>query len=319
LLSSPRESKESPVAAGNNDMSKTRPSPFHSHTLQGWLLTLPALCIFLLFYVGPAVLGLWISFFRWDGIAPKMEFYGLANYQRMLQDDRFWNTVQVNLVVLVVSLLVIIPVALLIAIALSRRGFAMKFFRNAIFLPQVLSVATIALVFTLLYDPYQGLINHLLKLAHLGGLQTAWLGEKSTALIAVLLAILWSSLGFHVVLFLAGLAGIPSEYYDAAHLETSSSFDMLRYITVPLLRESIFMSFVVIVGSSFGHATGLIFLLTSGGPLHRTELMELYSYTIAFRGQQYGYSSAISVIVLALVLALVIGPALRLARERLEI
>jgi ABC-type sugar transport system permease subunit len=121
-----------------------------------------------------------------------------------------------------------------------------------------------------------------------------------------------------VVLFIAGLSSIPPEFYDAASLETSSRLDVLRYITIPLLRETIFIAFVVIVGSSFGHATGLVFLLTFGGPQNATEMLGLYSYSMAFRARDFGYASAISFVVLVLVLALVWIPARRIARERLE-
>ncbi|MFM8322988.1 MAG: carbohydrate ABC transporter permease [Chloroflexota bacterium] len=292
-------------------------SVWKSKDLRGWLLVAPALLIFITFYVGPAFLGLRISLFKWDGIAD-MQFVGFENYIRLFSTARFWNDVRVNLIVLVVSLVTIIPGALMVAVSLSRRGLGMTFFRNAIFLPQVLSIAAIALIWTLMYDPFSGLINYSLKFIGLDELQTPWLGNNSTVLWSVILSILWASLGFHVVLFMAGLSGIPSEYYDAAKLETSSFFHTLRYITIPLLRETIFMSFVVIVGSSFGSSTGLVFLLTAGGPGNRTELLGLYGYSIAFRGRQFGYSSAISLVILILVIALVIGPAFRLAKERLE-
>lgn len=290
----------------------------HSSEFRGWILVLPALLIFITFYVGPAVLGLRMSFFKWDGMDPKMTFIGLDNYIRLFTTDRFWNDVAVNLIVLGVSLFVMIPCSLMIAVGLSRHMIGMRFFRNTVFLPQVLSIATIALIWTLMYDPYMGLINNVLKYLGLSQLQTPWLGTNSTVLICVIIAILWSSLGFHVVLFIASLAGIPSEFFDAARLETDNMLDVLRYVTIPLLRETIFISFVVIVGSSFGHATGLVFLLTEGGPGNRTELLGLYGYDIAFRGRQFGYSSAISLVILLIVFCLVIIPALRLAKERLE-
>lgn len=292
-------------------------SGWKSHDLQGWLLTAPALLIFLVFYVGPALLGLRISLFKWDGISD-MQFVGLDNYIRLFTTPRFWNDVRVNLIVLIVSLVVLIPASLMIAVTLSRRGFGMTFFRNAIFLPQVLSIAAIALIWTLMYDPFLGLINYALKSIGLGNLSTPWLGNNNTVLLCVIVAILWASLGFHVVLFIAGLSGIPKEFYDAARLETNSFLQTLRFVTIPMLRETIFMSFVVIVGSSFGTSTGLVFLLTAGGPGNRTELLGLYGYNIAFRGRQFGYSSAISLIILVLVVLLVIVPAYRLAKERLE-
>jgi len=290
----------------------------NSPTLRGWLLVMPALLIFLGFYVGPAVVGLRMSFFKWDGLAPEMEFIGWENYIRLFNTERFWNDVWINLIVLVSSLITILPFAIIIANGLSKRGFGMKFFRNAVFFPQMLSAATIALIWTLVYDPYLGLVNQILGSLGLEAWETPWLGTNSLVLFCVILAIIWSSLGFHVVLFMAGLAGIPAEYFDAARLETSNPLDILRYVTLPFLRETVFMFFVVIVGSSFGHSTGLVFLLTEGGPGNRTELLGLYGYDMAFRGHQFGYSSAISLVIMVIVVSLIIIPTLRLARDRME-
>ncbi len=286
--------------------------------LQGWLLSLPALTLFVVFYIGPALMGLWISLFKCDGISSQMTFVALENYARLFGDARFWNSLRVNFIILGLSLFLLLPISIFVAVLLSKRQVGMNFFRNAIFLPQILSVATIALVWTLLYEPYRGFINNIPQFFGFERWGIAWLGDRNLALMSVIFVIFWSSLGFHVVLFLAGLSRIPEEIFDAVRLETNNPLHTLRYITIPLLRETIFISFVVIVGSSFGHKVGIVFLMTFGGPFNSTEMMALYSYLIAFKGHQFGYSSAISLVILLLVFAIVIVPTIRLARERLE-
>jgi ABC-type sugar transport system permease subunit len=146
----------------------------------------------------------------------------------------------------------------------------------------------------------------------------AWLGENETALLSALVATTWYSFGFTMILFMAGLGSIPAEYYDAARIETSSQWQVLRYITLPLLREVLLIIFVLTFSGSFGGLIGFFLLLTGGGPAGRTDLVGIYMYQSAFRAYQFGYASAISVVLVLLVLLVVIVPVLRIARERLE-
>jgi raffinose/stachyose/melibiose transport system permease protein len=282
-----------------------------------WALCLPAIMIFSIFYVGPAVMGLLVSLFTWDGSAALPVYAGLSNYTRLVSDPRFWNSVRVNLFVLSGNLLFLLPTSFFVALLLRKKGFAIKLFRNVFFFPQLLSVATIALVWMLLLDPYQGFINQIIL--GLGGSgRIAWLGDPRLAIVCVVIVVAWSQIGFHIVLMLAGLSGIPDEYYDAVSLETDSPLIRHLYITIPMLRETLFVSFTVIIGNAFGHATGLVFLLTRGGPMNATELMGLYSYSMAFQGHQFGYSSTISFFILVLVVLLVFFPARKIAMEKLQ-
>jgi ABC-type sugar transport system permease subunit len=220
------------------------------------------------------------------------------------------------------SIVMQVPLALILALMLSRKRAFSSFYRNAIFSPQVLSTAAIALMWTLVFNPYQGLLNNLLSLVSgwFGGgpVIIAWLGENETALLSALVATTWYSFGFTMILFMAGLGSIPAEYYDAARLETSSQWQVLRYITLPLLREVLLIIFVLTFSGSFGGLIGFFLLLTGGGPAGRTDLVGIYMYQSAFRAYQFGYASAISVVLVLLVLLVVIVPVLRIARERLE-
>jgi raffinose/stachyose/melibiose transport system permease protein len=135
---------------------------------------------------------------------------------------------------------------------------------------------------------------------------------------SLLVASTWYYFGFNMILFMAGLASIPSEYYDAVKIETNRWFDAVRYVTLPMLREVLLIAFVLNISGSFGHLIGLFYLLTAGGPANRTELIGILMHNSAFVGSRYGYASAISVVMVAIVLAVVAWPALHVARERLE-
>jgi len=263
------------------------------------------------------MVALWISLSKWNGISP-VEFVGLSNYIEAFSTDRLWNAMKVNWLAVFGSLLTQMPLALGLAVVLSRKGFGMKVYRTAIFVPGAMSIAAVALLWRLIYSPYLGPLNHLLRAIGLDTLAIGWLGDPDTALISVLVAVAWFYFGFHMVIFMAGLASIPDEIYDAVRLETNSWFHTLIYITLPLLREQLLLSFVFILAGTFGSLMGFVALITGGGPANSTELLGIYMIRLAFRGNRYGYASAISVILLFTVGLALVWPALQVARERLE-
>lgn len=293
--------------------------------ISGWtafLLVLPAFAFFAIFYLGPALTGAYLSVHEWNGISADMEFVGLDNFARLFNTERFWSALAINWIVALASIALQIPIALGLALALSRRTRATSAYRSAIFLPQVLSIAAVAIMWVLIYDPYSGLLNKLITVVAgwfgMGPVFMAWLGETNTALASALVATTWYSVGLTTILLLAGLGGIPPEYDDAARLETSSQVQRLRYVTLPMLREVMLIIFVLVISGSFGHLVGFFLLLTGGGPAGRTELLGIYMYQSGMRGYQFGYASAISVVLVVIVLSVVIVPVLRIARQRLE-
>ncbi len=289
-----------------------------SQNLVGWLLCMPALAILGLFFLGPALIGARTSFYEWNGISSTMRFVGLNNYIEVFQKDRFWSAVLINWLAFFGTLLTQMPLALFFAIGLSKQTHIIKVYRSALFAPRILSIAGVGLLWGLVFHPYKGPLNYLLKAIGLKSLALSWLGESNTALISLLLVVIWFYFGFHMLIFLAGLASIPEEYFDAALLETSSWLDTLRYITLPLLREQLLISLVLIFGGSFGGLIGLFYLMTSGGPGGSTELLGIYMTLQAFRANRFGYASAISMITLFIVVIFLIWPVMYITHERLE-
>ncbi len=289
-----------------------------SAAVRGWLLCLPAVAVFGMFFIAPVVVGAVVSLNDWNGSSPTMTFVGLANYAALLGDHRFMSAAAITLVAFVGMVAVKLPLALVVAAGLAKLRRGARFYRMAVFLPYVLSTTTVAIIWIFLLDPYQGLVNHLFRTAGLAAFQQGWLGQASTALPSVIAGGVWWTFGLYVVIFTAGIAGIPRDYYDAARIETRSSMKVLWYVTIPLLREQIFTSAIMIIGGVLGFMTGFILLLTGGGPSGRTETLGILSYALAFRGLEFGRASAVSVLVLVMVFCLVIGPTVRIARSRVE-
>jgi raffinose/stachyose/melibiose transport system permease protein len=287
-------------------------------TLSGWLLCLPAIAIFGCFFLGPAFVGAYVSMHVWNGSSPTLAYVGLRNYTDLIGDGRFWNALWVTLAAFLAMALIKLPLALAIAVGLAKVGRMARFYRAALFLPYMLSTTTVAIIWIFLFDPYQGLVNQLLQDIGLESLQQGWLGQSSTALPIIVAGGVWWTFGLYVVLFTAALATIPRDYYDAARLETSSSFKILLHVTLPLLREQIFSSAVMLIGGVLGYMTGFILLLTGGGPAGHTETLGIVSHSLAFRALDFGHASAVSILVLLLVFSLIIVPTVRIARTRVE-
>lgn len=290
----------------------------HSPNLVGWLLCMPAFGILGLFFLGPVFIGLRISFYEWNGASPTMTFVGLNNYIEVFQADRFWNAMLINWLAFFGTLLTQMPLALFLAIGLSKKTHIMKVYRSAIFTPRVISIAAAGLLWSLVYHPYRGPLNKLLIAIGLKSLALSWLGEPNIALISLIVATAWCYFGFHMIIFMAGLASIPKEYFEAAMLETNSWLDILRYVTLPMLREQLLLSFVFIFGGAFGHLMGFFNLMTLGGPGGSTELLGIYMALQAFMAKRFGYANTISMVMLFIVGIIVIWPVMHIARERLE-
>jgi ABC-type sugar transport system permease subunit len=286
--------------------------------IAGWMLCAPALIIFAIFFIGPALVGLGVSMNEWDGFSSTMEFVGFKNYSDLFGDRAFWNSMRINAMVILGMVFLKIPIAFLIANGLSKGGRGKGFFRTAIFVPHMLSATVVGTMWVFLLDPYNGFVNKILIALGLEQFTHGWLVEMDSALISAIVASIWWTMGIHVVLFMAGMAGIPGEYYDAIHLETSNPFLIFRYVTIPMLREQFFISFVMSVGGAFGYLTGLFNIMTKGGPANKTELLGLLSTKLAFRSMDSGSANAVSVIMVILVMSLTIIPTLKIARSRLE-
>jgi raffinose/stachyose/melibiose transport system permease protein len=281
------------------------------------LLNLPALAVLAFFFLLPAAIGLWFSFRDWNGLTDST-FIGLGNFQELATTPRFWHSLWTNAVLAGSTLITQIPLAFFVALVLFKWRDQTRFLRSLVMFPQVLSIGAAGLLWLMIYHPQRGLLNAALSLFLPGDIRIAWIGSSTTALGAVIIAQNWYYFGLHTLIFLAGLSGIPQEYYDVLRMSSNRLRDELRHVTLPMLREQFLVSFILVISGSFGHVLGFVSILTNGGPAGSTELLGLYAIEMGFRAGRFGLASAITIVILTVVLSIVIWPILRIARTRLE-
>jgi raffinose/stachyose/melibiose transport system permease protein len=268
------------------------------------LFLVPALVLYLTFVIVPILQAAHFSLYKWNGLGPLEDFIGLKNYQVALASDVFWQAVGNNVLIIVLSLLLQIPFSLGLAILLNRRFPGRAIFRLLFFVPYVLSEAITGIVFSLLLQP-DALVDASLQTVGLDGLIQDWLGNTDIVMITLFVIISWKYFGFHMILLLAGLQGIPREIEEAALIDGAGRRQAFRYVTLPLLgptlRVSIFLS---VIGAL--QLFDIVWVMTGGGPLNASTTMAVNMFKTGFEKQQMGYGSALAVLLFlcALVVAL---------------
>jgi raffinose/stachyose/melibiose transport system permease protein len=269
------------------------------------LFLAPALIVYVLYVLYPIVQSFIYSLRDWSGIGDGT-YVGLDNYREALQDGIFWRALWNNAILVVSSIVIQLPIALALAMLLSARFRGWRFFRAMYFFPLLLSTVAIGLVWIQIYNPTFGLLNGALDALGLGGLKQAWLGNESTALPAIIIAVCWQYIPFYMVLFIAGLTTIPEELYEAAKLDGSGRWDSFRHITLPLLRPIIRTGAILsLIGSL--KFFDLVWVMTGGGPNRSTELMATYMYERAFFTFRMGYGSAIAMLLFLIAFVVTTG------------
>jgi raffinose/stachyose/melibiose transport system permease protein len=265
----------------------------------------PATLVYIGFVLVPVVLAAVYSFFKWNGYGPLEDFNFPANYIRALTDPVFIGAVGHNLFIVVMSLIVQGPVAIAIALLLNRRMRGRTALRIIIFIPYVLSEVIAGLTWKLLLQP-SGPFDAFLQSIGLGGVTQLWLANENVVMWTMFGILTWKYIGFAVILFLAGLQGVPDELMEAAQLDGASWWQIQWHITVPLLGPTIrIWAFLSIIGSL--QLFDMVWVTTGGGPAGATATMATYMVQYGFQRNQLGFGSAVAVIlfVVSLVFALI--------------
>lgn len=258
------------------------------------LFILPALTIYLFFFIFPMFSGLYYSLTDWDGMAKTRNFVGLANYLNVFKDP-YALTATINTVIYTVVVTTLSNViGLFLALLLERRSTANNLFRTVYFIPAVLSPVVASFVWKYMYAPESGVINSLLQVVGLRGLAQDWLGNPKLALISVMIVPLWQWGGNVMIVFLAGLMSIPGEFADSARIDGASYLQKLWHVTFPLLRPAFVFNLVISTIGSF-KTFDFIFILTYGGPGFTTEVLTLQVYKYTLYTAKFGYGSAMAV------------------------
>ncbi len=264
-----------------------------------YLFIAPWVVGFLGFYFGPMISSLLLSFTRWDILTPP-RWAGLANYRHMLHSALFWQSLKVTALYSLVSVPLGLALALAVAVLCNQRVKGLALFRTIFYLPSVVSGISISVLFLWVFNPDFGMANAVLSWFHIPAQQ--WLASPREALPSLIIMSL-TGLGGAMIIFLAGLQGIPEELHEAAAIDGAGAWIRFFRITVPLLTPTIFFNLVIgIIGAmqTFTQA----FVMTAGGPEHSTLFFALYLYLNAFRYLRMGYASALAWVLFLLIMGL---------------
>ncbi len=265
---------------------------------------LPALLLYALFVLYPITQSIRFSGYDWNGLKPLTDWVGLQNYKDAFSDPLFIEAITHNAIIIGLSLLLQIPFAIALAVLLTRTLKGRGVFRTMYFAPFILSEVVTGVVWRQIFRP-EGLFDQMLAGVGAGNLTMEWLANPRIALYSLFFVISWKYFGFHMVLILAGLQLIPTELEEAAAIDGASFWKGFRFVTLPLLGPTIRVSmFLSIIGAL--QLFDLVWVTTKGGPVNSTATMATYLVDWGFRRGQFGYASAVSVIVfgLSLIVAL---------------
>lgn len=283
----------------------------------GWAVfigMLPALAIYIGIALVPIGMSFYYSFFNWDGLSP-MKFTGLDNFVSTLKDTIFWSGVKNNLIMMATGLLGQLPLGLFFALVLNRRLKGIKTYRSVLFLPVVISAVIVSIIWGMVFKIESGLLNGLLQIMGLGAWQQDWLGNPKLGMLSVSVAYIWQNYGFYMVIFLAALQNISEEIKEAAIMDGATGLKHFWYVTLPMLKETIWVTLIFAISNSF-RVFDLIYVMTAGGPAHNTEVMTIYMYNNAFQNMNFGYGSAVSMLILLFSLIAIYAANLLTRRSR---
>ena len=264
-----------------------------------WFVILP-LIIYVVFFLFPSILGVFYSFTDWGRMTPKngLHFIGLQNYIDLFTSNKnymagFWNTVRFTLISNVVK---IIP-AFFLAILLNSRLKGKKFYRTVFYLPSILPFVIIGIIFSSIFSYNTGLLNSTFAALGLDALKQKWLSDPHMVWNSIFSVDAWRGIGYVMTIFLAGLNTIDDSLYEAAEIDGAGFWKKLSYVTLPMMKGPIMINLVF--GITYGlKVFDIIYVLTNGGPGHKTEVMTTYVFQLYGSGQ-YGMSTAMNTILLA--------------------
>jgi raffinose/stachyose/melibiose transport system permease protein len=298
-----------------------RPGLFSFRTssqAQGLILLAPALAVYCAFAVYPMLNVVVLSFMRWNGLTAASHFVGLDNYVAVFtQDPVFWTAVRNT--VLWTAMSVVFPPAIgfLLALSLNENVPGRGPLRALFYMPVIIAPIAVATMWRWMYDPFFGLFNAVLTALGLQGLIQDWLGDRDIALYSMFVAYVWQTVGFSLVLFLAGLQNVSPTLVEASRVDGASRFQIFRYVTLPALRPSITIVLILSIINSL-KAFDIVYGMTQGGPAQSTQMLALWAFTQAMQLGDFGRGAAISVVLLLITTAIVI-PYLRWMRGHREV
>lgn len=267
-----------------------------------YLFLLPSLVIFLLYRLIPIAWNMWLSLHEWKFIGPNI-WVGMQNYRRLFTDEVFWQSFRNTLIYFFGGTPIAIVLAVIIAALVNNPMKGRNAYRVMVFLPYPITPVAIAIIWQWLYNQEVGLINFVLRSLGIVERGIPFLQSFTWAMPSVILTAIWQVLGYFVILVLAGLQTIPDELYESAEMDGASAIGRFFRITVPLIRSTLFICFIVGIINSFT-VFDMIYVMTNGGPGHATEILVTNIYKTAFTFNKFGLAAAMTVVMFVFLLAI---------------
>ena len=291
--------------------------PRISTRTQGFILLGPALAVYCVFAVYPMLDVGYLSFMKWNGLTPFKQFVGFGNYAYVFtQDPVFWTAVRNTILWTVLSVIFPPAIGFILALALNQNIPGRGALRALFYMPVIIAPIAVATMWRWMYDPFFGLFSATLTALGMQSLIPDWLGDARVALYCMFIAYVWETVGFSLVLFLAGLQGVSPTLIEASRVDGAGRFQVFRHVTLPALQPSIAIVLVLSIINSL-KAFDIVYGMTGGGPAQSTQMLALWAFTQAMQLGDFGRGAAISVVLLVLTVAIVI-PYLRWSRTRQE-
>ena len=262
-----------------------------------FLYLLPAVVLILVFIYSPIVLNMFYSLYRWSAFSDKV-YIGLQNYQRLIKDPIFYTTIRNNTLYAVISVVFQVGLGLILAAILEEK-FLRKyqgFFRTVYFIPSVISLTVVGLLWQMIYNPNIGILNSALKAIGFERFAYDWLGNSKTAIYAIIAVSQWQYTGYIMLLFLVAIQKIPSELYEAAMIDGANRVQVFFNVTVPQVREMIMVNVTITIIGAF-KVFDEVYVMTAGGPGRSSEVLATYMYRSAFRNDEMGYAATIAFVI----------------------
>jgi multiple sugar transport system permease protein len=292
------------VAPAKKDVRDTKVRKFFWRAWRersAYLFLAPGVLIFSVFTLAALIFAFYLTFHRWSIIEPAKPYVGLTNYDDMVHDERFLQSVLNTIYFTGASVPITMVIGLGLALLLNQPIRGRAIFRTAYYLPVVTPFVVSALLWKWLYNGQFGLFNYYMMKGHIIDQPLLWLSDKDLAMPAVVLMTVWSGVGFSMVVYLAGLQAIPGDLYESAKMDGASAWKRIWYITIPMLRPTtLFLLVIGIIGSL--QVFTQIFVMTSGGPVNKTTTMVYYMYLWAFKYYDMGYASTLAFALFAMLL-----------------
>lgn len=284
---------------------------------QALVLLAPAVAVYVVFAIYPMIEVFVLSFQRWNGLDENRAFVGLKNYRYIFTTDPvFWVAFKNTVIWTILSVVIPPAIGLLLALGLNAKIFARGTLRAIYYLPVIIAPIAVATMWRWMYDPFFGMVSQVFTQLGLQGLVQDWLGDKSVALYSMFVAYTWQSVGFSLVLFMAGLQSVDRSLVEAARIDGASRWQVFRFVTLPTLQVTITIVIVLSTINSL-KAFDIVYGMTGGGPAQSTQMLALWAFVQSMEIFDFGRGSAISVVLLVITLCIVV-PYIRWSQKREE-